>query len=193
MPGRFIKDQRVLLHPRTPLQASCRYRVRIIERVSTMLKRMQFLDKAMEYAAALLMFSLFMIVFIQVVFRYVIQASLPWTEEMARYLFVWLIFVTTSLCVRKQVHLGIDFLTVRFPDWVQRHLYILSLILSLIFSIFVVMEGYDLLSRSGNQISPMLHIPMSFVYVVIPLSYATICLLLLVQIVQSLRNRHPDH
>ena len=164
----------------------------IIERVLTMQKRMQFLDKAMEYAAALLMFSLFMIVFIQVVFRYVIQTSLPWTEEMARYLFVWLIFVTTSLCVKKQVHLGIDFLTIRFPGWVQRHLYILSLFLSLVFSIFVVLEGYDLLSRSGNQISPMLHIPMSFIYIVIPLSYAIICLLLIGQILQSIRKTRSD-
>ena len=150
-------------------------------------KMMQSLEKAMEYLVAFIMFSLTVIVFTQVLLRYVIRTSLPWTEEMARYLFVWLVFIATSVCVKKQAHLGIDFLVIRLSPKVQRHLYTLSLVLSLAFSIVVVHKGYDLLTRSVDQISPMLHVPMSFVYIIIPVSYMVICLVLLWQIYGSVK------
>ena len=150
-------------------------------------KMMQSLEKAMEYLVAFIMFSLTVIVFTQVLLRYVIRTSLPWTEEMARYLFVWLVFISTSVCVKKQAHLGIDFLVIRLSPKVQRHLYTLSLVLSLAFSIVVVHKGYDLLTRSVDQISPMLHVPMSFVYIIIPVSYMVICLVLLWQIYGSVK------
>lgn len=151
---------------------------------------MQILEKIMEYLVALIMFSLIMVVFTQVLLRYVLRTSLPWTEEMARYLFVWLVFIATSVCVKKQAHLGIDFLIIRLPQEVQRHFYTLSLVLSLAFSIVVVYKGYDLLSRSGDQISPMLHVPMSFVYIIIPVSYMVICLVLLWQVYNSVRIKN---
>jgi len=64
-------------------------------------------------------------------------------------------------------------------------------VLSLIFSIVVVYKGYDLLARSGDQISPMLHVPMSFVYIIIPISYMVICLVLLWQISRSVKQESP--
>jgi TRAP-type C4-dicarboxylate transport system permease small subunit len=151
-------------------------------------KPMRILEKAMEYLVASIMFFLVTIVFIQVLFRYVVQTSLPWTEEMARYLFVWLVFIAASVCVKKEAHLGIDVIVVHFSPRVQRHLYTLSLVVSLVFSIVVVYKGYDLLTRSGRQISPMLHIPMSLVYVIIPISYMVICLVLLWQIFRSVKR-----
>jgi TRAP-type C4-dicarboxylate transport system permease small subunit len=154
-------------------------------------RAMRILEKAMEYLVASIMFFLVTIVFIQVLLRYVLQTSLPWTEEMARYLFVWLVFIATSVCVKKEAHLGIDVIVVRFSPKVQRHLYTLSLVLSLIFSIVVVYKGYDLLARSGDQISPMLHVPMSFVYIIIPISYMVICLVLLWQISRSVKQESP--
>jgi TRAP-type C4-dicarboxylate transport system permease small subunit len=107
---------------------------------------------------------------------------------MARYLFVWLVFIAASVCVKKEAHLGIDVIVVHFSPRVQRHLYTLSLVVSLVFSIVVVYKGYDLLTRSGRQISPMLHIPMSLVYVIIPISYMVICLVLLWQIFRSVKR-----
>jgi len=151
-------------------------------------KPMRILEKAMEYLVASIMFFLVTIVFVQVLFRYVVQTSLPWTEEMARYLFVWLVFIAASVCVKKEAHLGIDVVVVHFSPRVQRHLYTLSLMASLVFSIVVVYKGYDLLTRSGSQISPMLHIPMSLVYVIIPISYMVICLVLLWQIFRSVKR-----
>ncbi|MBW2306075.1 MAG: TRAP transporter small permease [Deltaproteobacteria bacterium] len=156
-----------------------------------MKKIMRILENAQEYLAAFIMFSLVVVVFIQVMMRYVVRASLPWTEEMARYLFVWLIFIGTSVCVKRQAHLGIDILVIHLPPKIQRHLSTFTLVLSLVFSIVVVQKGYELLTRSGEQISPMLHLPMSYVYIIIPASYLIICLVLLRHIYGSVRAKSP--
>jgi len=154
-----------------------------------MAKVMRIVEKAQEYLVAFIMFSLVVIVFTQVIVRYVIRVPLPWTEEMARYLFVWLVFISASVCVQRRAHLGIDILVINFPPKVQQHLYTLSLVLSLGFSFVVVKKGYELLTRSGAQISPMLHLPMSYVYIIIPVSYMIICLVLLWQIYMSAKEK----
>ena len=44
----------------------------------------------------------------QVVFRYLIAAPLPWSEEMARYCFVWIVFLGGAIGLARGIHLGVD-------------------------------------------------------------------------------------
>jgi TRAP-type C4-dicarboxylate transport system permease small subunit len=155
-------------------------------------KIINILEKAMEYMLAIIMFSLVLVVFTQVVLRYVVRTSLPWTEEMARYLFIWLIFIASSVAVKKKQLLGIDFLVIHFSENTQRHLNILSLVLSLVFSVVVILKGCDLINRSRDQISPMLHMSMSFIYIIIPMSYLIIGLLFLWQLYNSFRSKNAS-
>ena len=58
---------------------------------------------------------LFTLVVLQVVFRFFIHYSIAWSEELSRFLGVWLVFFGATLAVKEESHLGIDFLINRFP------------------------------------------------------------------------------
>ena len=59
------------------------------------------LDHVEEFFMIPLIFAMSIIIFIQVVCRYVFQNSLTWSEEMARYMFVWLGYFSVSYTARK--------------------------------------------------------------------------------------------
>ena len=56
----------------------------------------------------------------QVIFRYVIAAPLPWSEELARYCFVWIVFLGGALGLARGIHLGVDLLVNAFPPGMRR-------------------------------------------------------------------------
>jgi TRAP-type C4-dicarboxylate transport system permease small subunit len=64
----------------------------------------------------------------QVVFRYGVQASLTWSEELARYAFIWAIFIGTSVAARRGQHIAVDSLVKTLPRVVQRWLRLLNAI-----------------------------------------------------------------
>ena len=53
--------------------------------------------------------------FAQVVFRYGLGASLSWSEEFARYVFVWIIFIGTSVATRRGQHIMVEVIVALFP------------------------------------------------------------------------------
>ena len=55
------------------------------------------------------------VIFSQVVWRFVFNNPFSWSEELARYLQVWLILLTSSVCVRKGRHLAVDYATHALP------------------------------------------------------------------------------
>ena len=67
-----------------------------------------FLDHVEEFFMIPLIFAMSIIIFIQVVCRYVFQNSLTWSEEMARYMFVWLVYFSVSYTARREKHIRID-------------------------------------------------------------------------------------
>ena len=56
------------------------------------------------------------VVFLQVVYRYVLTQPLHWSEELARYLFVWLSILGATLGLQKRGHFGLDFFYRMFPE-----------------------------------------------------------------------------
>ena len=68
------------------------------------------LDKFIEYFIFSLLSLMSTAIFLQVVFRYVIKYSLPWSEELARYLFVWFALMGAAVAVKDNAHFGVDFL-----------------------------------------------------------------------------------
>ena len=66
------------------------------------------MDHLEEFFMIPLIFAMSIIIFIQVVMRYVFQSSLTWSEELARYMFVWLVYFSVSYTARREKHIRID-------------------------------------------------------------------------------------
>jgi TRAP-type C4-dicarboxylate transport system permease small subunit len=70
--------------------------------------------KCIEATALIAFVVMLVLVMSQVVFRYVLQVSVPWTEEAARWFYAWQIFLGSSLAMRERLHLQITVLLGRF-------------------------------------------------------------------------------
>ena len=74
----------------------------------------RFVWKLVEIAALVAFTVMLILVVAQIFFRYVLQVSVPWTEEAARWFYAWQIFLGSSLAMRKRLHLQITVLLDRF-------------------------------------------------------------------------------
>ncbi len=115
-----------------------------------------------------LMFSVGLI-FLQVVMRR-LGHSLTWSEELARYLYIWQTWIGISYAARNGTHLRITMVKDKLPALGQK---ILELFVTLVwvgFAVFVIFQGMTAVSTiaSFGQRSSALQIPMQFCYMAIP-------------------------
>ncbi|WP_078553440.1 TRAP transporter small permease [Bacillus alkalicellulosilyticus] len=136
---------------------------------------LKWLDEHIE-EVFLVLFSAVMVVviFLQVFMRYVMENSLSWSEELARFCFIWLVYIGISYGVKKQRHIKVDALLLLFKEKGKLVFNIISNLLFLAFAIFVVFYGYDMSQKllQFGQTSPALKIPMGFVYLAAPVGMA---------------------
>lgn len=114
--------------------------------------------------------SMALIVVVQVFFRYVLNHSLFWSEELARYLLVWLTFLGASVAYRRELHPGIDVLVVRLPTFIQKVVAVCVHILSITLFGVMILFGIKFAYFVRSQISPALHLPKWIIFSIIPVS-----------------------
>lgn len=110
------------------------------------------------------------LIFVQVVMRYVFSNSLSWSEEVARYVFIWQTWLGASYAVRKKRHLRVEALADRFCGVSRKVIEIAVLLLWIFFGCFLVIKGYQLTRMIfiRGQISAALGMPMAIAYAAVP-------------------------
>ncbi len=129
------------------------------------------------------------VTFLQVVFRYALTAPLPWSEEAARYCFVWIVFLGAALGLERGFHLGVDLLVNRMPPSLRRHVELVSNILIAGFAIVIIYASLPVLELNSLQRSPAIGVQMTWIYLAIPASMVLILLITLVRMVKRLAGR----
>ncbi|MGI6225933.1 MAG: TRAP transporter small permease [Peptococcales bacterium] len=125
-----------------------------------------FLDKFEDYSVTFLYLIMIVVIFLQVIFRFVIKASLPWSEELARYIMAWAVFIGSSIAAKEGAHLGIDSLVTRLPKKMKRYTELIVLALSALFSIILIYLAIlviQFLMKTGQK-TPAMMIPMWIAY-----------------------------
>ena len=124
------------------------------------------------------------LIFVQVIFRYVLQDSLSWSEELAKYMMVWIVFLSSGYVLSKGGHANIDFIINIVPPRWRRLLEQGTSCLLLFFSVLLIRHGLVLMEYGSLQKSSALQIPMSYVYLAIPIGgvlLAFYCVLIIVK------------
>ncbi|WP_249870404.1 TRAP transporter small permease [Oceanobacillus saliphilus] len=139
---------------------------------------------------AILVFSTFM----QVVFRFVLNNPLAWTEELARYSLVVLTFLGAAYAMSLKQHIGIEILVDRFPPAGKKVMQMIALLVCLLFYLLMIVQGFSLANSAMNQLSPVLRIPMGMLYLVIPISGLLLAVNHLSNFVEALKggSEHDD-
>lgn len=122
------------------------------------------LERGATAGVVTLVFAMVGITLLQVVLRYVFNAPLRWSEELARYVFVWITFVGLYLAWRKGAHLGLDLVPYTVGRGAVRLLALLSEAVILATLIWAVSTSGRLLTISLNQGSAVMGLPMIYVY-----------------------------
>ena len=135
------------------------------------------------------------IVVLGVVFRYVLQSPLSWSEEVARYLMIWAASLAISIGVMRREHLGITFLTSRIPASAQKYVAVIVNLAVLWFLWILTKFGYDMALEGQTQLSPVLakyRINMMWSLSAIPVAGALAIIQTVLQIVVDLFRRKED-
>ncbi len=122
------------------------------------------------------------LLFMQVVFRYVFKNSLTWSEELARYIFIWQLWIGISYCTKNGTHIRVTVLKDLLSAKANRILEVIVIIIWFAFGCFVIYQGYEVAMRiaSFGQKSPAMQLPMVYAYMAIPVG-ATLMNIRLVQ------------
>ncbi len=128
------------------------------------------LNQWIEYSVFLIGITMAVIVGVQVFSRYVMNHSLFWSEEIARYLLVWLTFLGATVAYRRQVHPGVDLFVSRLSDSVKRISLIAVHLISLALFCVMVVEGIRFAWFVRFQISAALSLPKWIILGIVPVS-----------------------
>ncbi len=146
------------------------------------------LEKILKFLVILANGLMLLLVFGQVITRYCFGWTPSFGEELARYLFVWLVFLSLPLVAKYGGHMCIETLTSRVRGLTLKVLTILADIFSLAFLSIMVFYGIRMVRLTSFQTSPAMMIPMSWVYVVIPFGCAVMWLYVLQNLVTVIRT-----
>ncbi len=139
----------------------------------------RILDAVLTRALILLMLLLVGAVLWQVVSRYVFASPSSWTEEIARFLLIWIALLGAAHAFRSGMHLALDVLPRKLEGNSARALKLFTIGMVVLFSATVLVVGgvsLVFLTWELKQYSAVLGLPMSLVYSVIPVSGLLICL-----------------
>lgn len=125
----------------------------------------KILDAVEKYFTAILFAAMCVVLILQVIFR-VAKHPFSWSEEIARYLFVWVIYLASSRAMAAQKHLTVDILPIFLKGKIKVILHIISTILTLAFFAGLIYAGSLVLPSMlvKTQFSPAVHINMFYLY-----------------------------
>jgi len=106
--------------------------------------------------------------FLQIVSRFIFNFPLSWSEELARYLTVWMVFLGAGIAVRNNKLIKLDALVSRMSHRQQLIFLYTAAAVSLVFYIVVIAKSFDLIKVVQIQKSPAMSLPMSVPYLAIP-------------------------
>ena len=128
-------------------------------------------EKVLFYVMGFFLFVMTFTIFLQVFFRYILNSSLSWTEELARFMQIGLTFVGVIYATKKGIHISLgDAITKKLPMRFQSIISVMVSLLTVTFFSVVVYHGYRIVNVVKVQTSASMGIPMSYIYAVIPIS-----------------------
>jgi TRAP-type C4-dicarboxylate transport system permease small subunit len=152
---------------------------------STIVGFQRIVDTVIRWMIIGLMCLMTIIVFAQIFFRYVFNIPLGWSEELARFAFVWVSFVGASALMRVKEHINVTVFTDLFPARLRTTCILAANICAMICIYFFLVGGIELTRNEWSQLAPALQIPMGWVYIAIPIAATLMGLWVLLQTIES--------
>lgn len=162
-----------------------------------LIKISDYIDKAVKAIVGLLLFAMFFVVVLQVCLRYIFKSPLAWTDEIARYMMTWLVFIGACVASRTNSHLGVTILYDKLGKGMQKILLLIINIMVCAFLILVAVQGIELLKMVKMTRSAVLQFSMAIPYFSVPVGCTLMCLQTIISTIiyicrPNITNERPE-
>jgi len=152
-------------------------------------KLLERLRRAGEALICVFLACLVGLAFVQVVLRYVFNRSFFWAEEVILFAFTWLIFVASVVNLERGAHFGVDVFVNFLPDRGRRAAQALAqVVIGVILCVFIWV-GFRFAAGSWVQESEILRLPMTYLYLSLPIAASAMLLVVVRNLVRLLSGR----
>lgn len=124
----------------------------------------QLISFVPELVGAILLGFLIIFLVISVISRYAMDLGIPWSDELARILFTWIVLLGFAIAVRKKSNVGVDWLIDKFPSSKRNHINVIQDVIVLGFSLIFTWQSWVTVQFSLMQQMPTLEITIAWLY-----------------------------
>jgi C4-dicarboxylate transporter DctQ subunit len=150
----------------------------------------RIINKTEDVFSVSILIVLCVVVFLQVFFRYVVNKPLAWSEELARFLSIYLVYIASSVVLRDDSHMSMDYVVQLLPDKARAVVDIIGKVIISSFLILAIVKSFTIVRITFFQVSPSLNIPMGVIYAALPISFSLMLIDFITRIL--LRTREGD-
>lgn len=144
-----------------------------------------FIEKVSGAVCVFCFAAMTLVAILGVFFRYVMQSPFMWTEEVARYLLVWLGFTAINIALRQDRHIKVEVLPKLVPPVTAKIIGYLVDALIAFFFIVLLKQGY-LLTVNNIMMASTFHLSMSWILVAVPVAAALTLVQLFLSVVKKI-------
>jgi C4-dicarboxylate transporter DctQ subunit len=157
-------------------------------------KLKHFIDNFEGYLCVVMLIAMSIIVFLQVIFRFILKSSLPWSEEVSRYLLVWITFMGGAYGVKTGAHLGVEAVQLLLPVKARKVAKLITHLVGLIVCVVVLIISIGIIQKqlAGGQKSPALRLEIGYIYLAIPVGMVFFIIRYLELLVTGIRDFNKD-
>jgi TRAP-type C4-dicarboxylate transport system permease small subunit len=127
-------------------------------------------DKVLDWFAVVLFLAVFLVVLLQVFMRYFLNSPLVWSEELARYLFMWVSFIGWVFATRSGTHIRIAIIADNLPAVVRKALDVINFALTLAVAVIMLWYGVVMFQKNLDVPTITLFFSYAVVYAAVPFS-----------------------
>ena len=135
-----------------------------------------------EYVSALAMIMMVAVLFAQVFTRYLLQGSITWAEELSRFGFLWMMFLSSSLAAANRSHVRVTAPLMLVPKKMRLYFVMFADLVWVAFNVIVTYHSITMVKNAFKfvYLSPSLKLNMAVMFLVIPFSFAMMTVRILI-------------
>ena len=153
-----------------------------------LIKILSFLEAIINALIILSLTGMILVVMLQIIARFFFPVTPPWTEELARFFFIYLVSFGSGIAVKEKAYVNVDFLINHLPERLKKwnELFIL---LSIAFIMTIMMvKALDFIKLGAIQQSPSIDVKMSLIYSSMFIMPLLILVYVVVELIQAFRK-----
>ncbi len=146
-------------------------------------------SKALDVFCVALLVVMSLLVIVNVAMRFLLNSSIVFSEEISRFLFIWVVYIGAIIAVRDDSHIYVDFIRKKFPEKLQFVLKVVCELAMILGCLFFFLGSIDLTEVNITDHSPVAGISLGFVYSAGLLGSFGMIIMLIIRLIRLFTNK----